>query len=152
MSVNKVILVGNLGKDPELRYTPSGTAVCTFSLATSERFKNKQGEQQEKTEWHKVIFWEKLAEICEQYLKRGDRVYVEGSLEYRQYEDKEGQTRYVTEIRGREMIMLGGRGEGAQSDAPSRSTGPSRGGPEPAKDSFEEFSSDSLTPEDDLPF
>ena len=118
----------------------------------SRRWTNRQGEQQEKTEWHKVIFWEKLADICEQYLKRGDRVYVEGSLEYRQYEDKEGQTRYVTEIRGREMIMLGGRGEGAQVNAPSRSTGPSRSGPEPAKDSFEEFSSGSLTPEDDLPF
>jgi single-strand DNA-binding protein len=151
-SLNRVQIIGNLGADPELRSTTSGARVASLSVATSRRWTNRQGEQQEKTEWHKVIFWEKLADICEQYLKRGDRVYVEGSLEYRQYEDKEGQTRYVTEIRGREMIMLGGRGEGAQVNAPSRSTGPSRSGPEPAKDSFEEFSSDSLTPEDDLPF
>ena len=122
-SLNRVQIIGNLGADPELRSTTSGARVASLSVATSRRWTNRQGEQQEKTEWHKVIFWEKLADICEQYLKRGDRVYVEGSLEYRQYEDKEGQTRYVTEIRGREMIMLGGRGEGAQVNAPSRSTG-----------------------------
>ena len=151
-SLNRVQIIGNLGTDPELRSTPSGARVANLSVATSRRWNDRQGQPQEKTEWHKVIFWEKLAEVCEKYLKRGDRVYVEGSIEYRQYEDKEGQTRYVTEIRGREMIMLGGRGESAQRDAPSRSTGPSRGGPAPAKDSFDEFSSDSLTPEDDLPF
>ena len=121
-------------------------------MATSRRWNDRQGQPQEKTEWHRVIFWEKLAEVCEKYLKRGDRVYVEGSIEYRQYEDKEGQTRYITEIRGREMIMLGGRGEDEQFGASSRSAGPARGTPSPAKDSFEEFSSDSLTPEDDLPF
>ena len=151
-SLNRVQIIGNLGADPELRTTTNGARVANISVATSRRWNDRQGQQQEKTEWHKVIFWEKLAEVCESYLKRGDRVYVEGSIEYRQYEDKEGQTRYITEIRGREMIMLGGRGENAQYDASSRSPGPSRSGPQPAKDSFEEFSSDSLTPEDDLPF
>ena len=151
-SLNRVQIIGNLGTDPELRSTPSGARVANLSVATSRRWNDRQGQPQEKTEWHRVIFWEKLAEVCEKYLKRGDRVYVEGSIEYRQYEGKDGQTRYITEIRGREMIMLGGRGENAQVDSSSRSAGPSRGGPSPAKDSFEEFSSDSLTPEDDLPF
>jgi single-strand DNA-binding protein len=151
-SLNRVQIIGNLGADPELRTTTNGARVANLSVATSRSWNDRQGQQQEKTEWHKVIFWEKLAELCERYLKRGDRVYVEGSIEYRQYEDKEGQTRYVTEIRGREIIMLGGRGENAQYDAPSRSPGPSGSGPTPAKDSFDEFSSDSLTPEDDLPF
>jgi single-strand DNA-binding protein len=151
-SLNRVQIIGNLGADPELRTTTSGARVANLSVATSRRWNDRQGQPQEKTEWHKVIFWENLAEVCEKYLKRGDRVYVEGSIEYRQYEDKEGQTRYITEIRGREMIMLGGRGDNAQHSAPSRSAGPSRGGPEPASDSFDEFSSDSLTPEDDLPF
>ena len=151
-SLNRVQIIGNLGADPELRTTTGGARVANLSVATSRRWNDRQGQQQEKTEWHKVIFWETLAEVCEKYLKRGDRVYVEGSIEYRQYEDKDGQTRYITEIRGREMIMLGGRGESAQFDASSRSAGPSRGAPSPAKDSFEEFSSDSLTPEDDLPF
>ena len=151
-SLNRVQIIGNLGADPELRTTTNGARVANLSVATSRRWNDRQGQQQEKTEWHKVIFWEKLAEVCERYLKRGDRVYVEGSIEYRQYEDKEGQTRYITEIRGREMIMLGGRGEKADFDAPARSQESSRGAPSPAKDSFEEFSSDSLTPEDDLPF
>lgn len=151
-SLNRVQIIGNLGADPELRTTPSGARVATLSVATSRRWNDRQGQPQEKTEWHKVIFWEKLAEVCEKYLKRGDRVYVEGSIEYRQYEDKEGQTRYVTEIRGREMIMLGGRGDSAQYDASPRSAGRSSGDPSSANDSFEEFSSDSLTPEDDLPF
>ncbi len=151
-SLNRVQIIGNLGADPELRTTTNGARVANISVATSRRWNDRQGQQQEKTEWHKVIFWEKLAELCERYLKRGDRVYVEGSIEYRQYEDKDGQTRYITEIRGREIIMLGGRGENAQYDAPSRSPGQSGGGPTPAKDSFDEFSSDSLTPEDDLPF
>jgi single-strand DNA-binding protein len=151
-SLNRVQIIGNLGADPELRSTPSGARVATLSVATSRRWNDRQGQQQEKTEWHRVIFWEKLAEVCERYLKRGDRVYVEGSIEYRQYEDKDGQTKYITEIRGREMIMLGGRGENVQFDSSSRSSDASTGGPSPEKGSFEEFSSDSLTPEDDLPF
>ncbi len=151
-SLNRVQIIGNLGADPELRTTPSGARVANLSVATSRRWSNRQGEQQEKTEWHKVIFWDKLAEVCERYLKRGDRVYVEGSIEYRQYEDKDGQTRYVTEIRGREMIMLGGRGENATYDSSPRSTGAARGGPSPSGDGFEDFENEALTPEDDLPF
>ncbi|MBE0501905.1 MAG: single-stranded DNA-binding protein [Desulfuromonadales bacterium] len=116
MSVNKVILVGNLGKDPDLRYTPSGTAVCEFSIATSDRFKNKQGEQQEKTEWHNIIVWAGLAEICGKYLHKGKQVYIEGRLQYRTYDDRDGNKRYVTEIVADQMQMLGGRG-GANDDS-----------------------------------
>ena len=153
-SLNRVQIIGNLGADPELRTTTGGARVANLSVATSRRWNDRQGQQRfrKSSSLLLIIFWENLAEVCEKYLKRGDRLYVEGSIEYRQYEDKEGQTRYITEIRGREMIMLGGRGESAQFDASSRSAGPSRGAPSPAKDSFEEFSSDSLTPEDDLPF
>ena len=98
MSVNKVILVGNLGKDTELRYTPSGAAVCTFSLATSERFKNKQGEQQERTEWHNVVCFARLAEIAGEYLKKDSQVYIEGRLQTRKWQGQDGQDRYTTEI------------------------------------------------------
>ena len=150
-SLNKVQIIGNLGADPEIRVTPSGARVANLSVATSRRWTSRQGEQQEKTEWHKVIFWDKLAEVCERFLKRGDRVYVEGSIEYRQYEDKEGQTRYVTEIRGREMIMLGGRGENASYDTGSRSSSAAGGGA-PQSGGFDDFSNEALTPEDDLPF
>lgn len=151
-SLNRVQIIGNLGADPELRSTPSGARVATLSVATSRRWNDRQGQQQEKTEWHRVIFWEKLAEICERYLKRGDKVYVEGSIEYRQYQDKDGQTKYITEIRGREMIMLGGRGENAQFDSSSGSSDASKGGPSPETGSIDDFSNESLTPEDDLPF
>lgn len=90
MSVNKIILVGNLGKDPELKYTPSGAAVATFSMATSERFKDRSGEQQEKTEWHNIIAWRQLAEICGKYLHKGKQVYIEGRIQYRTYDDRDG--------------------------------------------------------------
>jgi single-strand DNA-binding protein len=154
-SLNRVQIIGNLGADPELRTTTSGARVATLSVATSRRWTDRQGEPKEKTEWHRVIFWEKLAEVAERYLKKGDRVYVEGSIEYRQYEDREGQTRYITEIRGREMIMLGGRGEGADfvpPDSVSRET--ESGGGQASGDDYEEFSNESLTPagDDDLPF
>lgn len=156
-SLNKVQIIGNLGADPELRTTTGGARVATLSVATSRSWTDRQGQQQEKTEWHRVIFWEKLAEICEKYMSKGDRIYVEGSIEYRQYEDKDGQTRYITEIRGREMIMLGGRGEGSDfsGSSPSRETSRaerSRGGG--GEDDYGEFSNESLTPsaDDDLPF
>ncbi len=96
MSVNKAILVGNLGKDPELRYTPSGTAVCTFSLATTDRFKNKQGEQQERTEWHNIVVWAGLAEICGKYLTKGKQIYLEGRIQNRSYDDRDGNKRYIS--------------------------------------------------------
>jgi single-strand DNA-binding protein len=113
-SVNKVILVGNLGRDPETKYLPSGDAVCNFSIATSETWKDKAGEKQEATEWHRISAFGKLAEICGQYLKKGSTVYIEGSIKTRTYE-KDGEKRYATEIRADRMQMLGGRA--APSDA-----------------------------------
>ncbi len=107
--INKVILVGNLGSDPEIRYTGSGTAVCNFSLATSESYKDRDGNQVENTEWHRIVAWARLAEICGEYLKKGRQVYIEGQLQTRQWEDKDGNTKYTTEIKAREMQMLGGR-------------------------------------------
>lgn len=111
--INKVILVGNLGADPELRRTPGGTAVTELRIATNESYKDKDGNMQDKTEWHSVVVWDRLAEICEQYLKKGSQVYIEGSLQTRSYEDKEGQTRYKTEIKAREMQILGSREGGS---------------------------------------
>ncbi len=114
--INKVILVGNLGSDPEVRYTPSGTAVANFNLATNEAYKDKEGTLQEKTEWHRIVVWDRLAEICEKYLKKGSQIYIEGSLQTRQYEDKEGVTKYTTEIKAREMQILGSREGGGGGD------------------------------------
>lgn len=112
--VNKVILIGNLGRDPEVRYMPSGSAVANVALATSEQWKDKQtGEQQERTEWHNVVFFNRLAEIVGEYLKKGSQVYVEGSLRTRKWQDKNGNDRYTTEIVANEMQMLGGRGGGS---------------------------------------
>ena len=114
--VNKVILIGNLGKDPEVRYLPSGSAVANVTLATSEQWKDKQtGDQQERTEWHNVAFFGRLAEIVGEYLKKGSQVYVEGSLRTRKWQDKNGNDRYTTEIIASEMQMLGGRGGGSAS-------------------------------------
>jgi single-strand DNA-binding protein len=113
-SLNKVILIGNLGADPEVRSTSNGSRVATLSLATSRQWKNQSGEKQEKTEWHRVILWNNkgsgLADVAEKYCKKGDKVYVEGSIEYRSWQDREGQTRYTTEITARELILLSGRG------------------------------------------
>ncbi len=111
MSVNKVILVGRLGRDPETRYTSSGQAVCNFSLATDESYKDRTGERQKRTEWHKIVAWRKLAEICQQYLKKGSLVYVEGRIQTRQWDDREGNKRTSTEIVASGMRMLGARGE-----------------------------------------
>ena len=112
-SLNKVTLIGNLGADPEVRSTSNGSRVATLSLATSRRWKNQAGEQQEKTEWHRVILWNNkgstLADLAERYMKKGDKIYVEGSIEYRSWQDREGQTRYSTEITAREVILLSGR-------------------------------------------
>ena len=107
--VNKVILIGNLGQDPELRYTGSGTAVCNLRIATNESYKDQDGQFVEKTEWHSVVAWSRLAEICGEYLKKGSRVYFEGSLQTRSWEDRDGNTRYTTEIKAREMMMLDNR-------------------------------------------
>lgn len=113
--LNKVMLIGNLGKDPELRYTSSGDAVANFSIATGESWKDKDGNKQERTEWHNIVAWKKLAEICGEYLKKGKKVYVEGRLQTRSYDDKEGVKRYVTEIVADQMLMLGDKPEGGES-------------------------------------
>ena len=107
MSVNKVILLGRLGQDPELKYTPSGIAVCNFSIAPSESWSDKSGQKQEKTEWHRIVVWNKLAELCNQYLAKGRQAYIEGSIATRSYEDKSGQTKYVTEIKANSVQFLG---------------------------------------------
>lgn len=111
-SLNKAILIGNLGQDPEIRSTGSGQRVAQFSLATTRTWNDQQGQKQEKTEWHRIVAWGRLVEVIERYVKKGDRLYVEGEIQYRQYEDKEGVTKYTTEINLREMIMLGGGREG----------------------------------------
>ena len=114
--VNKVILIGRLGQDPELKYTPSGTAVANFSMATSESFADKAGNKQEKTEWHRIVVWGKLAELCDQYLKKGRQAFVEGSLQTRQWENKEGVKQYTTEINARAVQFLGGQVEKTESN------------------------------------
>ncbi len=118
--VNKVILVGNLGKDPEVRHLDNGRAVANFSLATSETYKNKQGERVTNTEWHNVVLWTPLAEIAERFLKKGGQVYIEGKLTTRSWDDQDGNKRYTTEVVGREMTLLGSRPEGG-SGAPQSS-------------------------------
>lgn len=152
-SVNKVILIGNLGRDPEMRYLPSGDAVANLRIATTEKFKDRNGEMQEATEWHTVAFFGKTAEVCGQYLKKGSQIYVEGSLRTRKWQDKDGNDRYTTEIRGDRMQMLGGRGSGGSTDydAPMESSAPrsqpSRAPAAPAKQSggFDDL-------DDDIPF
>lgn len=108
-SVNKAIIVGNLGRDPEMRYLPSGEAVANLAVATTDKFKNKAGEMVEATEWHRISFFGRLAEVCGEYLKKGSQVYIEGSIRTRKYTDKEGVEKYATEIRGDRMQMLGGK-------------------------------------------
>ena len=131
-SVNKVILVGNLGRDIELRYTPGGTAVATLSLATTEVWNDKSGQRQEKTEWHRVVMWGKTAETLAEYLLKGRQIYVEGRLQTRQWDDRDGKKRYTTEIRSDRVVLLGGRGggsgggvrdEGQEQRAPAPSEG-----------------------------
>jgi single-strand DNA-binding protein len=120
-SVNKVILIGNLGKDPEVKYTPSGVPVAKLTLATNERYKDKSGEWQERTEWHNVVLWQRLAEIAGEYLKKGGKVYIEGRLQTRSWDDKQtNQKRYMTEVVASDLVLLGGRGEGAGDFGSSR--------------------------------
>ena len=142
-SVNKAIIIGNLGKDAEVRYTPGGAAVATISVATTETWNDKtSGQRQEKTEWHRVVIWGKTAEAIGEYLTKGRQVYVEGRIQTRQWDDKDGNKRYTTEIRSDRVVLLGGRGDGpdhgGSSAKPSSGGGPAPGPPE-------------LT-EDDIPF
>ena len=154
--VNKVILVGNLGKDPEVRYTPSGSPVASFSLATTERYNDKSGQRQERTEWHNIIFWNRLAEICQQYLRKGSSIYLEGRIQTRSWDDRDGNKRYTTEIIGNAMQIIGSRGAGAGEDSrpqPDASRPPYTppGGPGPAPDQSQP-KSESIPQDDDLPF
>ena len=131
-SVNKVILVGNLGKDPEVKYTPQGTPVAKITLATNERFKDKDGNWQDRTEWHNVVLWQRLAEIAGEYLKKGGKVYIEGRLQTRSWDDKQtGQKKYMTEVVANDLVLLGGRGDSAgggdYSGGSSRSAAASAG-------------------------
>ena len=148
-SVNRVILIGNLGKDPETRYAPSGDAICNITLATTDTWRDKAtGEKREATEWHRVGFFGKLAEIAGQYLRKGSQVYIEGSLRTRKWTDKDGVERYTTEIRADVMKMLGGKGDGQQSDAP-RQSAPAPSTPAPKKQASG-GGFDSM--DDDIPF
>ncbi len=153
-SVNKVILVGNLGKDPEVRYAPSGDAIANVTLATTENWKDKNGEKQEKTEWHRVSFFGKTAEVVGQYLKKGSQVYVEGRIQTRKWTDKEGQERYTTEIVADKMQMLGGRSGSASMDNDSaESRRPAAARPAPTSNSPAKSSGSSFDDmEDDIPF
>ena len=155
-SVNKVILMGNLGRDPEVRFMPNGDAVCNFSIATTDSWKDKAGERQEKTEWHNIVMYRRLAEIAGEYLKKGRPVYLEGRLQTRKWQTKEGQDRYTTEVIADSMQMLGGRdGAPAQESQPSSKPEardefdqtPSRNNQSGSSNSnsFDEF-------EDDIPF
>jgi len=144
--VNKVILIGNLGSDPELRTTAGGTSVATFTLATNESWTDRDGTKQEKTEWHRIVAWAKLSEICGQYLSKGRQVYIEGRLTTREWEDKSGQKRKTTEVIARDMQMLGSRGDGGQ-----RPSGGSGGGGGQAN--TPEFAAETVKiDDDDLPF
>ena len=147
-SVNKVIIVGHMGKDPETRYTTSGDAICNIVVATTETWKDRQsGEKREATEWHRVVFFGKLAEIAGQYLKKGSQVYLEGKLKTRKWQDKDGADRYTTEINADELKMLGGKGDGQQSEPQRQQQAPQRQqAQKPASGGgFNEF-------DDDIPF
>jgi len=151
-SLNKVMLIGRLGKDPELKYTASGTPFCRFSMATDDSWNDKNsGERQEKTEWHNIVTWDRLAEICNQYLTKGQLVYIEGSLQTREWDDQEGNKRRTTEIRARDMVMLGspaGEGAGAGQRRAASAEGMAGGGasaPSPSP-------STSTITDDDIPF
>jgi single-strand DNA-binding protein len=150
-SVNKVILVGNLGRDAELRYTPGGAAVATLNMATTETWNDKSGQRQEKTEWHRVVFWGKVAESLTEYLTKGKQVYVEGRLETRQWNDKDGNKRYTTEIKGDKIVLLGSAG-GPRGGGGGMSRGggeESAGGAQPSHGA--EVPETPLT-DDDIPF
>ncbi len=151
-SLNKVMLIGRLGQDPEVRYTQANTAVATLSLATSERYKDGNGEYQERTEWHRVVAWGRLAEICQQYLRKGSLIYVEGPLQTRQWEDNQGQKRYTTEIKALQMTMLDSKGSGGSGPA---NQNPGQGTPAAQSSQMSsnvELGSNFDDMDDDLPF
>ncbi len=164
-SLNKVTLIGNVGSDPEIRTTQGGGKVAQFSLATSRIWNDQSGAKQEKTEWHRCVIWNNrastLADVAEKYVRKGEKLYVEGEIEYRQWQDKDGQTRYTTEIKVRELILLGGRAGGSSDDEdggpPRRNPPPARSKPAAAaaagnSDNFDDFPGALQDEDDDLPF
>jgi single-strand DNA-binding protein len=157
--VNKVILVGNLGADPEMRYTPSGAGVCEFRIATSESWNDKQGQKQERTEWHRVVVWGKRAEVCAKYLSKGRQVYIEGRLQTRTWDDKDGNKRYMTEVVANDVQFLGGGGkEGGGSGGGGGGGRGRHDGPPPSDDYGGGFGGGGGGggagggPDDDIPF
>ncbi len=158
-SLNKVMLIGNLGADPEVRSTTNGSRVANLSLATSRQWTSPGGEKQEKTEWHKVICWnskvakgQQLADLAEKYMKKGDRVYVEGRIEYRTWEDREKQTRYTTEVIAQEVLLLGSRGGGEGAGEFARTRAAAKVAPEGKGESLDAFPEALDGEDDDLPF
>lgn len=149
-SLNKVMLIGNLGKDPEVRYTAGGTAVASFSLATSEKFKGKDGQWEEKTEWHNITLWGRTAEVAGEYLAKGRTVYIEGRLQTRKWTDKEGKDRYTTEIVGEKMQMLGGKGEGGGNQGGGQRSGGGR--PQQDYNQGSTYEEPVFNPDDEIPF
>jgi single-strand DNA-binding protein len=161
-SLNKVTLIGNLGAEPEVRSTSNGGKVATLSLATGRQWTDAKGEKQEKTQWHRVVLWNNkgasLADVAEKFCKKGDKVYIEGEIEYRSWQDKDGQTKYTTEINAREMILLSGKGEGSSGGGFAAPSGSARapagaGAAKPKKEeSFDDFPGAMDSEDDDLPF
>lgn len=164
-SLNKAVLIGNVGSDPEIRTIGTGTRVAQFSLATSRNWTDQAGAKQEKTEWHRCVVWNSargsgLADVVEKYVKKGEKIYVEGEIEYRQWQDKDGQTRYTTEIKVKELMLLGGRAGGGGGDdmdsAPRRSAPPAgpkgTAAPSTGKEEFGDFPGALEDQDDDLPF
>ncbi len=154
MSVNKVILVGNVGKDPEIRYLEGGTAVCSFSMATSETYRNRDGERVTNTEWHNVVLWRGLAEVAERYVKKGSQLFIEGKIRTRSWDDKDGNKRYTTEIIADNMVMLGRKADGTgDTEAPA-----AKPAEQPTNNTSETDMTDPEDPiaytsiDDDLPF
>jgi single-strand DNA-binding protein len=156
-SVNKVILIGNLGKDPEVKFTPGGTPVAKITLATNERYKDKDGQWQDRTEWHNVVLWQRLAEIAGEYLKKGGKVYIEGRLQTRSWEDKQtNQKKYMTEVVASDLVLLGGRGEGG-GESGGYSRGATAGGNNfdqrtPEHDAVPAAAGSSPISDEDIPF
>jgi single-strand DNA-binding protein len=145
-SLNKILLIGHLGKDPEIRYTPDGAAVASFSIATSENFTDKNGTRQERTEWHSIKAFGKLADICKQYLTKGRQVYIEGRIQTREYTDREGIKRRFTEVLANQMIMLGSRSQGADAGVQ-----PMESVARPVADADQAFGDPGIT-DNDIPF
>lgn len=144
-SLNKAMIIGRLGQDPEVRYTQSNTAVANFSVATSERYKDKNGEWQETTEWHRIVAWGRTAEICQEYLQKGSQVYIEGPIQTREWEDKDGQKRYTTEIKALVMTMLSTKGEVSANQSAGRAPQEPQSKSVNLDDTFDDM-------DDDLPF